>query len=287
MKSLLTKNQEPQQNSYSLKTVPQTLEEMEKLLVLLVLTASCYSQAQDLSGKALVFPKRSTTDYVTLKPEKTDGLKAMTVCLRFISGDKNEQTLFSMATSGHHNSPLLYKHADGYEVYMRVGTSPLVFNGLPNELNKWHSYCFTWESITGLVQLWVDGVGGKKQVVYKSGSVEADPSIILGQEQDKRIFELDAMADPHEYIFIGEAGFNQTRKRKRRRNIIGRRAVKCKFLARELLLLNEAFSNKEPRATANFLFFQDSSTDIGRDGEAPGFAGPDCKLLLTGSRPVW
>ncbi|KAG9338077.1 hypothetical protein JZ751_027155 [Albula glossodonta] len=95
---------------------------MEKLLVLLVLIAGCYSQGQDLSGKVLVFPKRSTTDYVTLKPEKTDGgLKAMTVCLRFISGDKNEQTLFSMATSGHHNTPLLYKHADRTERRPSIG----------------------------------------------------------------------------------------------------------------------------------------------------------------------
>ncbi|KAG9338078.1 hypothetical protein JZ751_027156 [Albula glossodonta] len=157
---------------------------MEKLLVLLVLIAGCNSQAQDLSGKVLVFPKRSYSDYVTLKPNKTDGgLKAMTVCLRFISDDKNGQTLFSMATSGHHNTPLLYKYADRYEVHMRA--TSLLFYGLPNEMNKWHSYCFTWESITGLVQLWVDGVGSMKQMAHKSGSVEANPSIILGQDQDK------------------------------------------------------------------------------------------------------
>lgn len=33
------------------------------------------------------------------------------------------------------------------------------------------------------------------------------------------------MADPHEYIFIDEAGFNLTKRRKRGRNIIGHRAI--------------------------------------------------------------
>ena len=39
------------------------------------------------------------------------------------------------------------------------------------------------------------------------------------------MFEIDAMADPHEYIFIDEAGFNLTKRRKRGRNIVGHRAV--------------------------------------------------------------
>nr|XP_023842939.1 uncharacterized protein LOC111963654 [Salvelinus alpinus] len=40
----------------------------------------------------------------------------------------------------------------------------------------------------------------------------------------QRIFELDAMADPQEYIFINEAGFSLTKRRKRGSNIIGHRA---------------------------------------------------------------
>ncbi len=36
---------------------------------------------------------------------------------------------------------------------------------------------------------------------------------------------MDAMADPHEYISIDEAGFNLTKRRKRGRNIIGQRAI--------------------------------------------------------------
>ncbi|KAI1896960.1 hypothetical protein AGOR_G00100280 [Albula goreensis] len=177
---------EKRQNPHFFKTVPQTLGEMEKLLVLLVLIAGCYSQGQDLHFKMFTFPKKSASDYVILKPTNAEGhLKAMTICLRFGIGDHSEQALFSMATSAHHNTPLLFKRGNRYEVYMRVTENPLLFYGLPNELNKWHSYCFTWDSVTGLVQLWVDGVGSTKQMAHKSGSVEGSPSIILGQDQDK------------------------------------------------------------------------------------------------------
>ncbi|XP_036408601.1 C-reactive protein-like [Megalops cyprinoides] len=160
---------------------------MEKILVLLVLLAGCYSQPEDQTGRVFIFPRRSAVDYVRLTPSlnsTVNALKAITICQRFLSSDKDGQTLFSVATKCHHNSPLLYKYADRYEVYMRVTKDPLTFWGLPNNLNEWHSYCFTWESNTGLVQLWVNGVNSAKQMGYKGGSIEAAPSMILGQDQD-------------------------------------------------------------------------------------------------------
>lgn len=39
------------------------------------------------------------------------------------------------------------------------------------------------------------------------------------------MFELDSMERPHECIFIDEAGFNLTKRRRRGRNIIGQRAI--------------------------------------------------------------
>ncbi|KAJ8378842.1 hypothetical protein AAFF_G00234110 [Aldrovandia affinis] len=164
-----------------------TSRAMEKFLFLLVLLTGsyCHTENEDLSGKVFVFPRRSDVDNVKLIPSHYhSGLDAMTICLRFFSGDKDDsgQTLFSMATTDHHNSPLLYKHADRYKVYMPDGTP--VFWGLPNELNKWHSICFTWASNTGLVQLWVDGVGSAKQLAYRGGHIKAEPSIIIGQDQD-------------------------------------------------------------------------------------------------------
>ncbi len=39
------------------------------------------------------------------------------------------------------------------------------------------------------------------------------------------MFQLDSMERPHEYIFLDEAGFNLTKRRRRGRNIIGQRAI--------------------------------------------------------------
>ncbi len=39
------------------------------------------------------------------------------------------------------------------------------------------------------------------------------------------MFQLDSMERPHECIFLDEAGFNLTKRRRRGRNIIGQRAI--------------------------------------------------------------
>ncbi|XP_025758107.1 uncharacterized protein LOC112843511 isoform X1 [Oreochromis niloticus] len=47
----------------------------------------------------------------------------------------------------------------------------------------------------------------------------------LRYEYVQRILQLDAMARPHEYLFLDEAGFNLQKRRERGRNIIGQRAI--------------------------------------------------------------
>ncbi|KAL1268367.1 hypothetical protein QQF64_033730 [Cirrhinus molitorella] len=41
----------------------------------------------------------------------------------------------------------------------------------------------------------------------------------------QRVFQLDAMERPHEYIYMDEAGFNLTKRRRRGCNVIGHRAI--------------------------------------------------------------
>ncbi|KAJ8378843.1 hypothetical protein AAFF_G00234120 [Aldrovandia affinis] len=90
---------------------------MEKLLFLLVLLTGsyCHTKAEDLSGKVLVFPRRSDFDSVELIPSHYDsGLDAMTICLQFFSGDKDNRkhVIFSMGNRHNHEIPRLYKYAD-------------------------------------------------------------------------------------------------------------------------------------------------------------------------------
>lgn len=50
-------------------------------------------------------------------------------------------------------------------------------------------------------------------------------NIIVMQCFPQRIFQLEARDMPHEFIYLDEAGFNLTRRRRRGRNIIGQRAI--------------------------------------------------------------
>ncbi|XP_030628269.1 cartilage acidic protein 1 [Chanos chanos] len=50
-------------------------------------------------------------------------------------------------------------------------------------------------------------------------------SIVHNFRRENRVSEPDARADPHEYIFTDEAGFNLSKRRKKGNNIIGHRAI--------------------------------------------------------------
>ncbi|MBN3312812.1 SAMP protein, partial [Atractosteus spatula] len=66
---------------------------------------------------------------------------------------------------------------------MAICDKSAVFWGLPGDLNEWNSICATWDSSTGLSQVWVNGKAGSRKGLGRGRSL-TDPSIILGQEQD-------------------------------------------------------------------------------------------------------
>ncbi|XP_034730507.1 serum amyloid P-component-like [Etheostoma cragini] len=49
--------------------------------------------------------------------------------------------------------------------------------------NMWHSVCTTWDSSSGLVQLWFDGRPSIRKYIT-SEAIRGSPMIIIGQEQD-------------------------------------------------------------------------------------------------------
>ncbi|XP_038138342.1 uncharacterized protein LOC119781817 [Cyprinodon tularosa] len=59
------------------------------------------------------------------------------------------------------------------------------------------------------------------RVPFERNSARQD----LRYEYVQRILQFDAMARPHEYLFLDEAGFNLHKRRQRGRNIIGQRAI--------------------------------------------------------------
>ncbi|XP_051922773.1 serum amyloid P-component-like isoform X2 [Hippocampus zosterae] len=156
---------------------------MEKLLVFMVMLASCYADTQDLSGKAFVFQSRTATDHVKLMTPKTS-LSALTVCLRFKTDLTRNYALFSVATPAHTNDFLLFKNTEEGDMKVHVRDAGADFMALSVPPNAWHTVCTTWNSEDGTSQLWVDGKPTIKKFIYSGQPISGKPSTVLGQDQD-------------------------------------------------------------------------------------------------------
>lgn len=136
----------------------------------------------DLSGKKFTFPTVEGLPHVILHAA-VEKMTAMTMCQRFFSELTRLQSLFSMATHSNTNALLLTKNAMGvYKVHR--GGGEYTFRGLPDKTNEWNSICWTWDSRTGLTQLWLNGKRSTQKILTYDVLVPGIPSIMLGQEQD-------------------------------------------------------------------------------------------------------
>ncbi|KAM5126683.1 C-reactive protein-like [Mantella aurantiaca] len=151
-----------------------------ELCVLLLLVVIPTSLAQkDLEGKVFVFPSRISTDYVILKPTITKPLEKLSVCLNFYSDLQLPFSLFSLATSESKNAFYFYSNTP---VYYSVAVNSVyqLFITNSNSLD-WIHICVTWDSDTGVVQLWVNEKVYPRKVLGKGFSITNESSIVLGQ----------------------------------------------------------------------------------------------------------
>ncbi|XP_014939271.2 C-reactive protein [Acinonyx jubatus] len=136
----------------------------------------------DMQKKAFVFPIESDKSFVTLFAQVQKPLKAFTVCLRVYTALTRPYSLFSYATRAQSNEILLFKYRSG--VYsVSVGGSDAYFKTPEKSYAPVH-FCISWESSSGIVELWVDGRPMVRTSLKKGYTVGAGASIILGQEQD-------------------------------------------------------------------------------------------------------
>ncbi|CAI5684854.1 C-reactive protein [Oreochromis niloticus] len=159
--------------------------ESSSMLLFILLWTVGRSEVRDLSGKQFTFPsdpKSVNQPRVALRAN-TRLITVMTVCLRFFSQLNRMQGLFSLATRDHSNALMLNKDAEGsYKVH--AGDDTYVFTKLPTNRMDWNSVCWTWDSRTGLTQLWLNGLRTSQKLVGQNYLVRGDLSIIVGQEQD-------------------------------------------------------------------------------------------------------
>ncbi|XP_042346648.1 C-reactive protein-like [Plectropomus leopardus] len=155
---------------------------MKRLILLMVMFATCCAKPEDLSGKVFVFPKETKTDHVKLQTSQTE-FSSVTACLRFQTDLTRNYGLFSLATTAHSNAFLLFKResVDVIDVEARDGKAD--FGSLSFPRNTWHSVCATWRSDNGVAQVWMDGKATIKRFI-RTRAITGAPITILGQEQD-------------------------------------------------------------------------------------------------------
>ncbi|CAJ1062148.1 C-reactive protein-like [Xyrichtys novacula] len=153
------------------------------LLLLLVMLTVCAALPQDMSGKMFTFPEESDTDYVRLTTSR-QSLSTLTVCLRTFTDLNRDHTPFSLATPGVFNDFVIYRYAESNEFSMNVRDKAVRFRELDYKPNTWHSLCSTWDSVSGVLQVWLDGKPSSRKYISSGSNITGPMIIVLGQEQD-------------------------------------------------------------------------------------------------------
>uniref|UniRef100_A0A8C8RDB0 Pentraxin family member n=1 Tax=Pelusios castaneus TaxID=367368 RepID=A0A8C8RDB0_9SAUR len=160
---------------------------MEKQQLLLLVFAGLLGAVTqtDLYGKVFVFPKETKTAHVVLKLRLEQPLQNIVVCLRYFTDLARPYSLFSYATKAQDNEILLFKPRPG-ELSLYIGWEQVTFK-VPEKTGaspKWEHICSSWESATGVAELWVNGIPLPRKGLKKDYSIGAEGVIVLGQEQD-------------------------------------------------------------------------------------------------------
>ncbi|XP_042345071.1 serum amyloid P-component-like [Plectropomus leopardus] len=180
---------------------------MKFLLLLSVLTA-CDASPQDLSGKMFTFPLQSNTARVQMTTTKQE-FDAVTICHRSFTDLKRDHILFSLSTPSNANGFLIFWDEANKELEPHIKDKKTEFAGQDYKLNTWHSICTTWDSTTGLVQLWFDGKPSIRKYVSSGAGIRGSTIILIGQEQDSHGGGFDSkqsfvgmMSDIHMWDYV-------------------------------------------------------------------------------------
>ncbi|XP_029958807.1 serum amyloid P-component-like [Salarias fasciatus] len=179
-----------------------------KLLIVLAMLAARAASVEDLSGQTFTFPVQNNRAHARLITPKQE-FRAVTLCHRSFTDLGRSHSLFSLSTSGSHNSFLIFWNESDEEMEVHIMDQRSEFRGLDYKPNMWHSVCTTWDSATGLVQLWFNGMPTIRKYVPVTSAIPGTPVIILGQEQDAHGGGFDSkqafvgmMSDVHMWDYV-------------------------------------------------------------------------------------
>ncbi|XP_062959733.1 serum amyloid P-component-like [Cynocephalus volans] len=153
----------------------------------------------DMSGKVFVFPKESNCAHVTLITQLEKHLQNFTVCLCTYTDLSHAYSLFSYSIQTKSNEIIIFKPKIG-EYSFIIGSEKIFFKVYEPFPAPVH-ICASWESSSGIAEIWVNGKPLVRKGLGQGRSVGAHPMIILGQEQDSYGAGFDKSQS-----FVGEIG---------------------------------------------------------------------------------
>lgn len=155
---------------------------MMKLQICLVMLFCNTAATEDMTGKIFTFSQRSNHFYVKLNAARSN-FNATTVCHRSFTDFKQSHSFFSLATPDHQMYGLqTWYNSDMREMSVWVKSVRADFSLPVYAQNIWYSICSTWDSSSGVVQLWMNGRPFPPQYIVEF-PLTGQPYIILGQEQ--------------------------------------------------------------------------------------------------------
>lgn len=88
---------------------------------------------------------------------------------------------FSLATPSYSNTFLVYWDGTDKEFEISTMDTTGLFGVEDYKRNTWHSLCTTWDPVSGLVQLWLDGQPSVKKFTRSVSNIRGSLIIMLGQ----------------------------------------------------------------------------------------------------------
>ncbi|XP_030043443.1 serum amyloid P-component-like [Microcaecilia unicolor] len=161
--------------------MPEKMERISQCCLFLMIISGTMATA-DLGKNVFLFPKESSTSYVILRPQETSSLTSFTVCLNYYTVLTRDYSLLSIANPGTFNDILIYIN-NASTSSVTVGNEAMFFS-VPERILNWKHICTSWESSTGVVTMWINGNPLPRKTMKKGYSVNSQPVIILGQDQD-------------------------------------------------------------------------------------------------------
>ncbi|KAM9319733.1 C-reactive protein-like [Gastrophryne carolinensis] len=134
-----------------------------------------------MDKKVFLFPKPASTDQVTLKANLKEPLKQASVCFKSYTELQQRHALFSMVTPTNNETLLIMSQPPNY-YRVFVNQQENIIRVDPETLDMKHT-CVTWDSDTGVIQLWINGKPYPRRVASKGLLMETNATIVLGQQQ--------------------------------------------------------------------------------------------------------